>query len=134
MDDITDIMSTPIQYPANSNNKTSDLGAAPLGCAPLPQINSQRSMGHRQPKKAKCSPRRSCLTTEEKQQRKDYRNQLNGGLVAPIRLQKPQLDQQYMAIGNEPGAGGPRKALFRWQMAKVLHLLQLAMKMEPFNA
>ncbi|KXS21334.1 hypothetical protein M427DRAFT_51560 [Gonapodya prolifera JEL478] len=48
-------------------------------------------MGHRQPKKVKHSPRQPCLTTEEKQQRKDYRNQLNGGLVAPVGLQKPQV-------------------------------------------
>ncbi|KXS20121.1 hypothetical protein M427DRAFT_52382, partial [Gonapodya prolifera JEL478] len=48
-------------------------------------------MGHEQPKKAKRSPGRPRLTVEEKQQRKDYRNQLNGGLVAPIGLQKPQV-------------------------------------------
>ncbi|KXS20869.1 hypothetical protein M427DRAFT_51824 [Gonapodya prolifera JEL478] len=133
-------MSTPIQYPADSDNKTSDLGAAPLGCAPPPRINSQCSMGHGQPKKAKRGPGRPCLTAEEKRQRKDYRNQLNGGLVAPIGLQKPQpsrplmqLDQRYVAIGDEPGAGGPRKAPFRWPMATVLHLLQLAIEMEPFR-
>ncbi|KXS10039.1 hypothetical protein M427DRAFT_63090, partial [Gonapodya prolifera JEL478] len=66
----------PIQYPANSDNKIFNLGAAPLGCASLPQINSQRSMGHGQPKKAKHGPGWPCLTAEEKQQRKDYRNPL----------------------------------------------------------
>ncbi|KXS16567.1 hypothetical protein M427DRAFT_55227 [Gonapodya prolifera JEL478] len=48
-------------------------------------------MGHGQPKKAKCGPGRPHLTAEEKRQRKDYRNQLNGGLIAPIGLQKPQV-------------------------------------------
>ncbi|KXS17299.1 hypothetical protein M427DRAFT_30451 [Gonapodya prolifera JEL478] len=93
MDNITDIMSTPIQYPANSNNKISNLGAVPLGCARPPQINSQRSMGHGQPKKAKRGPSQPCLTAEEKQQVKHYRNQLNSGLVVPIRLQKPQFNK-----------------------------------------